>query len=167
MVELYIVRHAIAAERGPEWPDDDKRPLTERGVDRFKECVEGLRSYDVELDVIFTSPLVRARQTAEYLSAGLTGKPPIKTADALAPGHTSVEVMEQIAREARSATRVALVGHEPDLGELAAWLVGTKRSIPFKKGGVCRLDLDSLSSRYGTLAWHMPPRALRKLARTT
>ena len=164
-VELYVVRHAIAAERGPEWPDDNKRPLTERGVDRFKECVEGLRSFDVEVDVIFTSPLVRAKQTAEYLSAGLPGKPPIKTADVLAPGHTPVETMEAIARDARGATRVALVGHEPDLGELTAWLVGTKRAIPFKKGGICRLDLDSLSSRHGTLAWLMPPRALRKLAR--
>ena len=164
-VELYIVRHAIAAERGSEWPDDSKRPLTERGVDRFKECVGGLRSFDVELDVIFTSPLVRAKQTAEYLSAGLPGKPPIKTADVLAPGHTPVETMEAIARDARGAPRVALVGHEPDLGELTAWLVGTKRAIPFKKGGICRLDLDSLSSRYGTLAWLMPPRALRKLAR--
>jgi phosphohistidine phosphatase len=162
-VELYIVRHAIAAERGHEWPDDDKRPLTERGVDRFREAVAGLAWLDVQLDLILSSPLVRAKQTAEYLSAGLSEKPPIKIADALAPGHTPVEVMEQVAREARGATRVALVGHEPDLGELAAWLIGTKRPIPFKKGGACRVDMDGLTSRHATLAWHMPPKALRKL----
>jgi len=165
MVELYLVRHAIAAERGPEWPDDSKRPLTQRGIDRFRECVEGLRSFDVELDVILTSPLVRARQTAECLAAGLAGKPPVRTVAALAPGHGCAESMEAAAKDARGASRVALVGHEPDLGELAAWLLGTKRPIPFKKGGVCRIDLDSLSARHGTLVWHMPPRALRKLAK--
>ena len=61
--ELYIVRHAIAAERGSEWPDDTKRPLTERGINRFKEVVKGLRRLDITVDEVFTSPLVRARQT--------------------------------------------------------------------------------------------------------
>jgi phosphohistidine phosphatase len=162
-VELYIVRHAIAADRGPEWPDDNERPLTERGIDRFKQVVAGLAFLDVQLDVIFTSPLVRARQTAQYLSAGLAEEVSIQTADALAPGHTSLEVMEQIAREAGSATRVAVVGHEPGLGVLAGWLIGSRRALPFKKGGVCRLEMDSLTSRYATLAWHMPPKVLRKL----
>jgi phosphohistidine phosphatase len=107
--------------------------------------------------------LIRARQTAEYLSAGLPEKPAIATAGALAPGHTSVEVMEEVARAAGSAGTVALVGHEPDLGELAGWLIGTKRTVPFKKGGICRLDMDSLTSRYATLTWHLPPKVLRKL----
>jgi len=162
-VELYIVRHAIAAERGPEWPDDNKRPLTDRGIDRFKEVVAGLVFLEVQLDIIFTSPLMRARQTAEFLADGLLEKVPIETADALAPGHTSLEVMEQIAREAGGATRVAVVGHEPDLGALAGWLIGARRALPFKKGGVGRFEMDSLASRYATLTWHMPPKALRKL----
>lgn len=162
-VELYIVRHAIAAERGPEWPDDDQRPLTERGIDRFKEVVAGLVFLEVQIDVIFTSPLLRARQTAEFLSEGLPEQVPVETADALAPGHTSLEVMEQIAREAGGAARVALVGHEPGVGALAGWLIGARRALPFKKGGVCRFEMDSLTSRYATLSWHMPPKALRKL----
>lgn len=162
-VELYIVRHAIAAERGPEWPDDNKRPLTERGIDRFKQVVAGLVFLDVQLDIIFTSPLLRARQTAELLAEGLPESAPVETADALAPGHTTLEVMEQIAREAGGATRVAVVGHEPDLGALAAWLIGARRALPFKKGGVCRFEMDSLTSRYATLTWHLPPKALRKL----
>ena len=65
--ELYLVRHAIAAERGEDWPDDDKRPLTARGVARFKESVDGMRRLGVEVDEIFTSPLVRAKQTADVL----------------------------------------------------------------------------------------------------
>jgi phosphohistidine phosphatase len=163
--ELYLVRHAIAAQRGEDWPDDDKRPLTERGISRFTEAVTGLKSLDVELDEIFTSPLVRAKQTAQYLSSGLPSKPPVSVVDALAPGHVPAEMMEQVAREARGHTRVAIVGHEPDLGELIGWLVGAKRAIPMKKGGVCRLDLETLSARHGTLVWHLPPKALRKLGR--
>lgn len=164
-VELYIVRHAIAAQRGPAWPDDSKRPLTERGVERFKEVVGGLVWLGVQIDVILTSPLVRAKQTAEFLSSGMPAKPPVKMVDALAPGHAPGEVMDQVAREARGKAHVAVVGHEPDLGELAAHLLGAKRPVPFKKGGVACIDMDAFSSRGGTLAWLMPPKALRKIGR--
>ena len=86
--DLYLVRHAIAAERGEEWPDDTKRPLTDAGIARFKESVEGLAWLDVEIDEIFTSPLVRTKQTATLLAHGLGNKTSVKTLDALAPGHT-------------------------------------------------------------------------------
>ena len=78
--ELYLVRHAIAAERGEDWPDDDKRPLTEKGIARFKEGLQGLTWLDVAIDEIFTSPLVRAKQTADLLAAGIPGKPAVKLA---------------------------------------------------------------------------------------
>jgi len=163
--ELYLVRHAIAAERGSEWPDDTKRPLTERGVNRFKEVVKGLRRLDITLDEIFTSPLVRAKQTAELLAAGLEGKAPVKVLDALAPGHTSASVMTQLARVAKRR-RVALVGHEPDLGELAAHLIGAGRALAFKKGGICRIDLGSLTSKNAaSLVLFLPPNVTRQVKR--
>ena len=163
--ELYIVRHAIAAERGSDWPDDSKRPLTEEGISRFKEVVKGLRRLDVEIDEIFTSPLVRAKQTAELLAAGLNGKSPVKVLDALAPGHTSSSLMTQLARVAKRR-RIAVVGHEPELGELAAHLIGAGRAVAFKKGGVCRIDLGSLSSkRAASLVWLLPPSVLRHVKR--
>ena len=163
--ELYLVRHAIAAERGSEWPDDTKRPLTERGVNRFKEVVKGLRRLDIAVDEIFTSPLVRARQTAELLAAGLEGKAPVKVLDALAPGHTSASVMTQLARVAKRR-RVALVGHEPDLGELAAHLIGAGRALAFKKGGICRIDLGSLTSKNAaSLVLFLPPNVTRQVKR--
>jgi phosphohistidine phosphatase len=164
-VELYIVRHAIAAERGAEWPDDGKRPLTERGIERFREVVDGLVWLGVDVDAVFTSPLVRAKQTADHLASGLPSKPPIIVVGALAPGHVPAEIMEAVAHEGRGRKRVAVVGHEPDLGELAGWLAGSRRAIPMKKGGVCRFDLDAISTRHGTLAWLLPPKALRKLGR--
>ena len=163
--ELYLVRHAIAAERGSEWPDDTKRPLTERGMTRFREVVKGLRRLDITVDEIFTSPLVRARQTAELLAAGLEGKAPVKVLDALAPGHTSASVMTQLARVAKRR-RVALVGHEPDLGELAAHLIGAGRALAFKKGGICRIDLGSLTSKSAaSLVWFLPPNVARQVKR--
>jgi phosphohistidine phosphatase len=165
--ELYLIRHAIAAERGEEWPDDDKRPLTARGVARFTEVVEGLKKLEAGVDEIFTSPLVRAKQTAELLAAGLPGKPTVKILDALTPGHTPGSLMAQLARTARRR-RIALVGHEPSLGELAAHLIGAGRALPFKKGGVCRIDVESLTSRRpGALTWFLQPKMLRGLVRRT
>ena len=60
--ELYIVRHAIAAARGPEWPDDAKRPLTDRGIERFKEVVDGLVWLDVHVDAVLTSLTIRGTE---------------------------------------------------------------------------------------------------------
>jgi len=161
--EIYLVRHAIAAERGEDWPEDDKRPLTERGAARFKEAVAGLGRLDAVVDEIFTSPLIRAKQTAGLLSAGLDGAPPVKVLDTLAPGHDPDEVMAQLARAAKRR-RIALVGHEPGLGELAAHLIGARRPLIFRKGGACRIDIESLAStRAGSLIWFVPPKSLRQL----
>lgn len=161
--ELYLVRHAIAADRGSEWPDDAKRPVTERGVARFRECVKGLDELDVAIDEVFTSPLVRAKQTAELLAAGVDGKPPVKLLEALAPGHTAAAVMAQLAKLAKRR-RIALVGHEPDLGELAAHLIGAQRALPFRKGGMCRIDVETLTSRRaGSLIWFATPKMLRSM----
>ena len=161
--EVYLVRHAIAAERGDEWPDDSKRPLTEAGINRFKEAVEGLAWLDVSIDEIFTSPLVRAKQTATLLASGLGNKTSVKTLDALAPGHSPRQVMNDLSRAAKR-NRIALVGHEPGLGELAAHLIGSPRALPFKKGGVCHIAIQGLTSRRpGELVWFLPPKVLRRL----
>ena len=163
--ELYLVRHAIAAERGSEWPDDNKRPLTVEGIARFKVAVKGLRSLGMAVDVVITSPLVRARQTADLLSDGLPGRPTVRTIERLAPGHAPGEVLAQLARATRRR-RIAVVGHEPGLGELAAHLIGAARPLPFRKGSVCRIDVQSLAGdRAGSLIWFLPPKALRRIAR--
>ena len=161
--EIYLVRHAIAAERGSEWPDDTKRPLTTRGISRFKQSVAGMAWLKVGIDEIFSSPLVRAKQTASLLAAGLPGKPPVKLLDTLAPGHSPASIMSELAKLARRQ-RVALVGHEPGLGELAAHLLGSDRAVPFKKGGACRIDIQSFTARRsGELQWFLTPKVLREL----
>jgi phosphohistidine phosphatase len=161
--EVYLVRHAIAAARGREWPDDDLRPLTDNGISKFKKVVEGLAAMELVVDEVLTSPLVRARQTADLLASGLPNRPPVKVLEDLTPGHVPARVLEAVARVARGR-RVALVGHEPCLGTLAALLIGTRRTIPFKKGGVCRIDVHpAVASRSGTLVWFATPRMLRQL----
>ena len=161
--EIYLVRHAIAAERGDDWPDDTKRPLTEQGISKFKEAVGGLKELDASIEEIFTSPLVRARQTADLLAAGVSGRPTVKLFDALAPGHPPATVMAQLAKAAKRRC-IALVGHEPDLGELAAYLIGARRALPFKKGGICRIDVDGGTLRgAGVMRWMLTPKIIRAL----
>jgi phosphohistidine phosphatase len=165
-IELFLVRHAIAAERGPNYPDDRERPLTSEGVARFKQVVDGLKDLDVTLDLVLTSPHVRAAHTAELLVAGIGGKPRLETLEALAPGGRMIHVLEAIAKYSKRAKHIALVGHQPDLGELTVRLLRSRGSVDFKKGAVCCLEMDgAMPTGPGTLKWLLPPRALRKIGR--
>lgn len=160
---LYLVRHAIAAERGPEWPDDARRPLTERGAARMRQVMKGFVALDEPLSLVLTSPLTRALETAEIVAAAFDRRPPVRVLPALAPGVTASDAAAAIAAAARSARRVALVGHEPDLGTLAAWLIGARQPVRFKKGGICRIDVTHWPpDRHGQLAWMAPPKMLRR-----
>lgn len=164
--ELYLVRHAIAAERGSNYPDDRERPLTSEGIARFKQAVEGLKDFDVKLELVLTSPLVRATHTAELLVAGIGGKPRLDTLEALAPGGRMTQVLEAIAKYSKRMHHIAIVGHEPDMGELAARLLRARGTMEFKKGAVCCMEMDgAMPNGPGTLRWLLPPRALRKMGR--
>jgi phosphohistidine phosphatase len=163
--ELYLIRHGIAAERGPQYPDDSKRPLTAQGVSRLRRATDGLIQLDVQLDVVLTSPLVRAKQTADVIAGALPGRPNVVTTDSLAPGGSHASIIDELAKHSRR-TRIALVGHEPDLGELAARLIGAKKPIELKKGSVCRIDVQSLPpAGSGRLRWLITPRMLRKIGK--
>jgi phosphohistidine phosphatase len=163
-LELYLIRHGIAADRGPDYPDDSKRPLTSRGIAEVRREAKGLTRLDVTFDLIITSPLVRTRQTADTIAESIQGKPTVTTSDALAPAGTPAGVMQELAKHHRKA-KIALVGHEPNMGELAARLIGARSPIEFKKGAVCRIDFEVLPPKgLGTLRWFLPPRVLRKLA---
>src|SRR5438067_237735 len=161
--ELYLIRHGIAEERGEAWPDDAKRPLTDEGMDRLRKAARGLARAGVTLDVMLTSPLVQTRQTAEIVAAGFDPRPHIVTAESLAPGGTFQAVMADLEKQTKKA-RIALVGHEPGIGELAARLIGTRHPIEFKKGAVCRIDVDALPpSAPGALKFLLPPKILRSI----
>src|SRR5205814_1619732 len=138
---------------------------TADGMTRMKKAARGLGRLDVDFDVILSSPLVRARQTAEILSSELDGHPPIVNCEPLGPGGTFAALVGDLEKQSRR-TRIALVGHEPDIGELAARLIGSRHSIEFKKGAICRIDLDALPSNGpGDLRWLLPSKFLRAVKR--
>ncbi len=161
---LYIVRHAIADERGEAYPNDAKRPLTPSGKAKFRKAVRGLSALGVKLDCILSSPLVRARQTAEILREELDGPDVVETA-ALSPGADFRELAAELKNHARCSA-IALVGHEPGIGETAARLSGCRHALQFKKGAVCRIDVETLPpAEAGQLRWFATPKMLKKMGR--
>ncbi len=138
VLSLYLVRHAQADARGPRWPDDARRPLTARGRQRFTALLRDPAVRRASFDVVLTSPLVRAAQTAAMLAEARRVPPPTQVCRALEPGGRPEKVARALAR-GRNWRAVALVGHEPGLSELVAYLTGQPAPIPFRKGGVWRL----------------------------
>jgi phosphohistidine phosphatase len=164
VLELYLIRHGVAAERGEDYPDDSKRPLTSAGMSKLRKEAKALNALEVGFYVIISSPLVRTKQTAEIVASTLKSKPQLVMSDALAPAGTPAAVVQELARHAKQA-RIALVGHEPNLGELAGRLIGAKSPIEFKKGAICRIDFDVLPPKgYGQLRWFLPPKVLRLIS---
>jgi phosphohistidine phosphatase len=158
-MELYLLRHGIAADGGSG--GDASRPLTEDGIAKIKQAARGLRRLEVGLDALLSSPLVRARQTAEIIAHALGLD--MRLADALAPG-CDIARLRDLLGEHRSAERVMIVGHEPDFSELIGTLTGGSQ-VRLKKGGLGRVDLEALDAGAGTLVWLLPPRALREIGR--
>ena len=162
-LELYLIRHGIAAERGEEYPDDSKRPLTSGGITRLRKEAKALEALGVAFDHIITSPLVRTRQTADVFAETLKSKPSVSSSDALAPAGTPAAVIQDLAKHARKE-RIALVGHEPNIGELAARLIGARLPMEFKKGSICRIDFETLPPKgTGQLRWFITPKMLRSI----
>jgi phosphohistidine phosphatase len=163
--ELYLIRHAVAEERGEAWPDDTKRPLSDDGASRMRKAARGLARLGVTFDVILASPLVRTRQTAEIVAAAFDVRPPIVAVDSLAPGVSPPALFADLEKQTRRR-RIALVGHEPGIGELAARLTGSRHPIAFKKGAICRIDVEALPpSDPGELRWFLTTRILRSVRR--
>ena len=164
--EFYIMRHGLASPRGASGiTEDAKRPLTPEGRKKTQEIARGLVRIGFELDWIVTSPLVRAVETAGIVSDTLDCKTPMDISDTLRPGGSPEALLAFLAKHPHRK-RILVVGHEPDLGELAARLIGAGRNarLSFKKGGCCRIDFDEFPPRSpGQLVWWLTPRVMRKL----
>jgi phosphohistidine phosphatase len=164
-ITLYLIRHGVAEDRGPDFPDDSVRPLTAAGVKRMKEEAQGLLALDVTIEEILTSPYTRARQTAEVVAQAFGRSPRVTNLESLAVGRRPEAVIADLERFAKRRA-IALVGHEPDIGQLAARLVGARRAFSFKKGAICCIALDALPpSGPGDLLWFVTPGMLRRLGR--
>jgi phosphohistidine phosphatase len=162
-MDLYIVRHAWAADRDDQqWPDDDLRPLTDEGKKRFANMTEKLVDRGLTPQIVATSPLVRCRQTAEILAAGLPGRPKLAELDELRPGSDLEGLLRWTAAEARRHEWIAWVGHAPDVGRLAAALIGQPAGqIRFAKGAVAAIRFDGpLTLGAGELQWLVTAKVL-------
>ena len=169
-MQVYLLRHAIAQPRDPEhYPVDADRPLTGSGRRRMARAARGLRALCARLDLVLTSPLVRARQTARIVVALFRPRPPLRALRPLSPGGGAGGVFAALSQVPADAS-VLLVGHEPDLGRLAAAMLLDPRTdlpIEFKKGGLCRIDFEGVPRPgAGRLVFHLPPRILRRLRET-
>lgn len=162
-MRLLIVRHASAVPSGTPGLADDDRPLTPRGRARFRAAAQGLARIAHRPDVLLTSPLPRARATAE-IAARAFGRLEPTVEVALAHGSVG-EVVSALARQPQDAT-IAIVGHEPVVSVLLARLLGAIRAdaFPFKKGGCALVDLPDGPGASGRLVWFVKPRILRALA---
>ena len=159
-MNLYIVRHAIAVEHGtPGYEDDSQRPLTDNGRKKMKKISRSLDRLGLQLDVILTSPYVRARDTAKILADRFSMTDKIYFSENLIPPGNFEALVFEI-HEKYDLANVALVGHEPMLSSLISWLTTgeTEARIMLKKGGVAFLSSDSLfQDGRAALQWLLTP----------
>ena len=162
-MDLLVIRHAIAADP-VDYPDDTVRPLTPEGKKKMKQGAEGLRQVVPAIDLLGTSPLTRAAETAEIVSHAYDDLAPV-IVPVLAPGHPASAVAQWLDTQRRQAV-VAVVGHEPGLSRMASWfLSGSERGfIELKKGAACLLSFSGAIGAAGaTLVWALAPSQLREL----
>jgi phosphohistidine phosphatase len=167
-MDLYIVRHAIAYLRDPEkWPDDRLRPLTPRGVRRFRRAAAGIHRLVGGVDVVLSSSYTRAWDTAAIL-ADEAGWPAPTACPALEADGSPEAVLAALT--AHGDTRaVALVGHEPYLHELVSFLLTgdpARMATELRKGALIGLTLPQ-GPEPGTASLRLllQPRGLRALAK--
>lgn len=139
-MKLYLVRHAEAVERTGTIPDAN-RHLTPKGRSAFRKIARRVRKLGAVPDLIFASPLVRAVQTAEILSERLKHEGPVVVARELSPGF-DLRALRLLLTEAGNPREAAFVGHEPDLGEVAATMLSLPKGFPLRKGSVVALEVE-------------------------
>jgi len=168
-MHLYIVRHGIAIDReDPKCPSDPERFLTPDGLKKTREVARGFASLADAPKVFFSSPYVRAMQTAEIFAEVLKhSKTKIEKSEHLLPGAEPGGFFRELSRESarrKSAESAICFGHAPQLDELIAFALGSKRDLTaLKKAGAACVELTRVYPPTGTLIWVMPPKTLRKL----
>ena len=160
-MEIYLIRHAIAEEREDWNKPDELRPLTPQGEKKMQRIARGLRALDVELSHLYSSPLVRAVQTAEIVRRALKIDSIVQT-EAMLPG-ASPQSLLSVLNELPADATVGFVGHEPHLGYLLSFLLSGQRAsfAAFKKAGVACLEADKpAEAGKFALRWMLEPNHL-------
>jgi phosphohistidine phosphatase len=163
-MQLYVVRHGIAIDReDPKCPPDPERYLTEEGVEKTKQVAKGMAALGITADLFLTSPYVRATQTAEILASALDyAKQRIRRTDLLLPGAEPSLLFRELAKD-KQASSVFLFGHAPQLDDVIATALGSKKHVTtLKKAGVALVELKRVSPPIGMLVWLAIPKLLRR-----
>ena len=163
-MQLYIVRHGIAIDReDPKCPTEAERYLTEEGVEKTKRVAEAVAGLGIQADLMFSSPYVRAMQTASIFASALEySKQKVRRTENLLPGADPAAVLRELARE-KNASSVFCFGHAPHVDGLLAATVGAPRHITsMKKAGVAFVELKRVSPPNGQLVWLVTPKVFRK-----
>jgi phosphohistidine phosphatase len=162
-MKLYILRHGDAVEAGDARVKDSERPLTAKGIQRTEQLAEALKQMEVSFDAVLSSPLVRARETAEIVARGLKFGGKVDLTDALTLSGSMENLVRQLTMLRPSPKNVLLVGHEPYLSGFISLLCtgGPGLGLEMKKGALCRLEVESPScGKCATLEWLLPPRVV-------
>lgn len=163
-MKVYVLRHGEAEERTTSWAvRDDERPLTRAGIKKFKRSLSGLRAMGLEFHRVLSSPLTRARQTAEIFCAGLNPQGGLEFTSHLSPSGDPRKLIAHLRKYQAKQENVIVVGHEPYLSQLIGKLIWGNENgrVKLKKGGICCLKTGHL--KYGpcaTLNWLLTPRQL-------
>jgi phosphohistidine phosphatase len=160
-MKLYLLRHGDAIEPGAPGYKESERPLTSKGVQRTRLLAHALRQMEIGFDGILSSPLRRARETAEIIARGSRQECKLRLSEDLAPGGDMAGLVHEVNAIRPAPETLLLVGHEPYLSGLTSLLCtgGAGLSLTFKKGALCRLQVEALScGRCATLEWLLQPR---------
>ena len=167
-MNLYLMRHGIAVPADdPSVTHDGDRTLTPKGMKRLRKAASGVRHLDIPFEVMLTSPVLRAHETADIVAEALGAQTLVKEISSLAPESTVDHLLFGLTRY-QTHSHVLLVGHEPLLGNFLSFVI-TGRSennmaFEFKKGALCRVEIDALSPPFGgRLHWLLTPKQLRLL----
>jgi len=167
-MNLYLMRHGLAVERGTAGYDSDRaRPLTSKGKRKVRCAAAALLKLNVSFDAILSSPLVRARETADLLRDEMKFREKIQLTEHLSPGANAKSLVTLLQRLPGSPQDILLVGHEPDLSLLAAFLLegGDGVTLVFKKSGLAKLAAEDLRpGRCAALEWLLTPRLIEMMA---
>lgn len=162
-MDLLVLRHGEAG-RGSALPGDSKRALTTEGKQEIADLSNGLKSLGVKLDAIYTSPLLRAKQTAEIVAKSLKYKGKIEELDSLKPEGSKLEFYSVLSKLKQDSV-VLVVGHEPYLSDMIGEAISPSGCrINLKKAGLARIKvISTLPKIKGELRWLLTPKQLKKI----
>ena len=167
-MNLYLLRHGIAVDPSvPDFARDAERPLTPKGKRRLRQITQAMTALKISFDVIFSSPYVRAAETAEIVAKAFKRQKQLKFTGDLKPAGNPKLLIQLLDDLQPEAENILLVGHEPYLSQLIALLTAgnTSLEIDLKKGGLCKLEVETLSyGRCATLVFLLAPRHLALMA---